>query len=295
MATTILNAFREYRSNLEITDKQTTLVSTRRNNVVSAIEQVITLHQQPSYLIGSYDRNTLIRYLSEGDVDVMVVLHYGDNKSWDTDEGTIKVLTKFKSILDAAFPSVEKRIDRNCVSMKYYEYTLDIVPAFAIDNGSFVIPDTIRQKWLPTNPIAFAERISAVNKNMNGSFIPLIKMIKGWNREKGFPLKSFHLECLMYDRYKTYTQAYTYSSMISLFFQNLESYLSNASFDPVTGDRVDTYLDNYGQVSRRQKAIQLARTAAKESSIALVDEEKNPSIAIGEWKDLLGTFFPDYG
>jgi hypothetical protein len=120
-------------------------------------------------------------------------------------------------------------------------------------------------------------------------------MIKGWNREKGFPLKSFHLECLMYDRYKTYTQAYTYSSMISLFFQNLESYLSNASFDPVTGDRVDTYLDNYGQVSRRQKAIQLARTAAKESSIALVDEEKNPSIAIGEWKDLLGTFFPDYG
>lgn len=295
MATTILSAFSEYKSNLEITDLQTTLVSTRRANIVRAIKQVLSLHPNESYLIGSYDRNTLIRYLFEGDVDVMVVLHYENNKSLFSDDSTMKVLSMFKTILDNAYPSIEKNIDRNCVSLKYSEFTFDVVPAFSIYDGSYKIPDTYRQKWLPTNPIAFAEKISLVNKNMDGSFIPLIKMIKGWNRDKNFPLRSFHLECMMYNRYKTYNQSYTYSSMINLFFENLESYLLSPSYDPVTGDRVDTYLDNYAQISRRQNAINLTRKAAQQSSTALAIEKNYPSDAIDEWKSLLGDFFPSYG
>lgn len=120
MAKSVTEAFQQYKSNLEITDYQTSLVSQRRNNVVSAIDQKIKLHTDtPSLLIGSYDRHTLTRYLSEGDVDVMVVLHYGDNKVWDTSNGTIQVLDRFKEILDNAFPMTEKRRDRNCITMRY--------------------------------------------------------------------------------------------------------------------------------------------------------------------------------
>jgi hypothetical protein len=76
MATTINQAFGEYRSTLEVKDRQVWLVAARRYNVVATLTKELSLHSStPSKLIGSYDRHTLTRYLSEGDVDVMIVLH----------------------------------------------------------------------------------------------------------------------------------------------------------------------------------------------------------------------------
>lgn len=296
MATSIQQAFRDFKSNLEITDYQTGLVSQRRNNVISAISRVLTLHPNtPSLLIGSHDRHTLTRYLSEGDVDVMVVLHYGENKVWDTSQGTIQVLEKFKAILDATYPATENRRDRNCITMKFTEFRLDVVPAFINDLGYFKIPDSIRQEWVSTHPIRFAESISTVNGRMENSFIPLIKMVKGWNRHVGWPLRSFHLECLLYNQCCSYTQGYTYSSMLKSFFDNLPGYLSSACTDPIAGDRVDTYLDNLAVETRRQIALRWARKAADTASKAFGYEESYPELSIKTWKLLLGEFFPSYG
>lgn len=296
MATTINQSFKEFASNLEIKDRQVGLVAERRKNVVDALAQKLTLHPgEPSKLIGSYDRNTLTRYLSEGDVDVMVVFHYGENKQWDCPEGTTKCLDRFKDILDAAYPDTKKWRDRNCICMQFSEFLLDVVPAFKNDGGYYKIPDSIRQLWLPTNPFGFADKITTVNQTMEHVFVPLIKMVKGWNREVGRPIHSFHLECMMYNRYCSYTRGYSYSSMLQLFFQDLPGYLATATYDPVMSDRVDGYLDNAAQVTQRQIAIGKAQKAAEKSKEAYEDEEKYPSVAIGEWKALMGEFFPAYG
>ena len=77
MAVTVKQAFQQFSSNLEITDRQTTLVARRRQNVVSALKEGLTLHKAESKVIGSWDRRTLTRYLFEADVDVMVILNYG--------------------------------------------------------------------------------------------------------------------------------------------------------------------------------------------------------------------------
>ena len=301
MATTINQAFSQYSNNLEIKDRQFLLVATRRNNAVAAIANKLSLNTgTPSKLIGSYDRHTMTRLLSEGDVDVMVVLHYGNNKGWDNADGTTKILDRFKSVLDNAFPNTYKRRDRNCISMQYSEFRLDMVPAFSVSSGNDIshyrIPDTVRRQWLPTNPFTFAERITQVNTNMDGKFVPLIKMVKGWNREVRSPLSSFHLECLMYQRYSSYTQGYTYPSMLKLFFENLPGYLSQPIYDPVMRDRVDTYLDNSTLITKRQIAIAKAQSASTAATEAFEDQEiYSPSVSIGEWKALLGRFFPSYG
>lgn len=184
--------------------------------------------------------------------------------------------------------------------MQYSEFRLDIVPAFSISSGDHIsyykIPDSVRRQWLPTNPFTFAESITQVNTNMGGKFVPLIKMVKGWNREVGFPLSSFHLECLMYQRYSSYTQGYTYPSMLKVFFENLPGYLSQPIYDPVMGDRVDTYLDNSALITKRQVAIEKAQSASAAATEAFEDQEiYSPSVSIGEWKALLGRFFPSYG
>ncbi|HSN73574.1 MAG TPA: hypothetical protein VL334_00630 [Anaerolineae bacterium] len=295
MATTINNAFSEFASNLELTDRQANLVSTRRENVIKSFKQALTLHTEEAKVIGSWDRKTLTRYLYECDVDVMVILSYGIHKDWDTGPGTVAVLDRFRSVLSGAYPQTTMRRDRNCITMQFSEFRLDVVPAFKYNEGYYSIPDSIRQKWVLTNPFAFAAKVTEINKAMGGAFVPLIKMVKAWNRHVDWPIRSFHIECMMVQRYQHYTQGYTYSSMLKRFFESLPGYLAQPTIDPVMGDRVDTYLDNNATKTRRQVAKEKAQAAAAAAKEALEDEEKYPPVAINEWKALLGEFFPNYG
>jgi hypothetical protein len=97
VATTISQAFREYASNLELRDRQQSLVAQRRANVVSVLRRRLSLHTEESKVIGSWDRHTLTRFLSEGDVDVMVILDHYSHQHWDTSGGTISALDRFKA------------------------------------------------------------------------------------------------------------------------------------------------------------------------------------------------------
>lgn len=295
MATTVRESFRQYASNLNITDRQSTAVTNSKNNVIREVATELSLHEEKGRVIGSWARDTLTRYLSEGDVDILIVLNYTKHSQWHSAEGTVSALTRFKNILQKAYPDTPCRVDRNCVTMKLSQFRLDIVPGFRYNDGTYIIPDTYQKRWLRTDPIAFASKITSVNKNMSGTFVPLIKMVKGWNREAGWPVRSFHLECILYGHYKSYTQSYTYSSTLDAFFSNLPYYLSNPAYDPVTGERVDSYLDNNALITDRTKAIEKAKKAAARAKEAYGDEEKYPALAIGEWKALFGEFFPAYG
>jgi hypothetical protein len=296
MATDVNQAFSEFQTNLEITDRQVNVVSSAREGSVGAIGAKLSLYESsPSHLIGSYDRHTLIRPLSGSDVDVMVVLNYGAHKEWDTAEGTVKVLDRFKTILDDAYPKTDKRRDRNCINMRFAEFRLDVVPAFRIKTGGFQIPDTLRESWLYTDPPRFAELVTAINKKMENCFVPLIKMVKAWAKAANVPVRSFHLECIMYNRYQSYVKSYTYPSMLAEFFEALPGYLSGSTVEPTMGDRVDGYLDNGAAVTDRSIAIDKAKKAASSAREAYDDQEKYPSVAIKEWKALLGDMFPSYG
>ena len=295
VAKTIKSAFDDYKANLELKDRQATLVSTTRKNVVGVLKQKLTLHLEESKVTGSWDRSTMTRYLSEGDVDVMVILNYGTHKDWDNSEGTIKALDRFKAILDEAYPNTTKRRDQNCITMQFAEFRLDVVPAFKYDTGYYSIPDSVRKLWVYTDPFKFAEKVTEINTRMGGTYVPLIKMIKGWNRNVGWPIRSFHLECMMMQRYQSYTQGYTYDSMVKVFLEELPSLLLYACYDPIKGDRVDTYLDNNAMVTKRTTAINKAKSAATAAKEAYDLTSTNVESSIKKWKSLLGEFFPNYG
>lgn len=297
MATTIDGAFAQYKANLELTDRQEGLVATARANVVNALAAEVALSSERSQVIGSWDRHTLTRYLKEGDVDVMVILAYPANEAWNTPAGATRALDKFKAVLDAAYPYATKRRDRHCITMQFAEFRLDVVPAFKYEDGHYTIPDSVQGRWIQTDPIAFARLMTARNTAMGGSFIPLVKMVKGWNRQNGWSISSFHLECLMYEHCKGYAQAYTLPSLLTVFFEALPGLLASPVFEPTRNERVDGYMDA-GSPTRRSTAIAKARVAAAKATEAYNDQTayaSNISISIGEWKALLGDFFPSYG
>ena len=72
MATTITTSFQKLKSNLEITGLQKSTISTRQENVRSAITNEMEVLD--SFLTGSYSRATMIAPLSEADIDIFIVL-----------------------------------------------------------------------------------------------------------------------------------------------------------------------------------------------------------------------------
>ncbi len=221
----------------------------------------------------------------------MIVLHYEKNKEYYNSEWTIKILDKFRYVLDKKYPNTDKRRDRNCITLQFSEFRLDVVPAFSDKSWYYWIPDSVEKKWIDTDPISFAEKITWINKTMNWNFVPLIKMVKAWNKANGDLLNWYHLECIMEDRYGSYSTSYTYDSMLKAFFSDLPLYLAKNCLDPVRYERVDIYLD-----SSRQSAIKKAEQAKIISALAF---EKSEKLLIKEsvelWKNLLGNQFPSYG
>jgi len=72
MATTIQQSFQKLKENLEITNLQASVVSTRQKNVREVIE--LKMDVLDSFLTGSYSRSTMIAPLKEADVDIFIVL-----------------------------------------------------------------------------------------------------------------------------------------------------------------------------------------------------------------------------
>jgi hypothetical protein len=100
---------------------------------------------------------------------------------------------------------------------------------------------------------------------------------------------------MMLNHYRNYNQSYTFDSMINGFFSNLPAYLKSPSYDPVTVDRVDLYLDNSSLGNKRADFIKRAEMAAVNAKEAYEHGEQYPSVAISKWKDFFGDFFPAYG
>jgi len=101
-------------------------------------------------------------------------------------------------------------------------------------------------KWIKTDPRGYIE----VNKKLNDyndSFRKAVKFVKGWKRNCKranplFPLKSFHLEMVIYNIFLINKDLTTYEA-IKEFFNKLPSFIEN----PSVKDRAnnDTYIDEY--------------------------------------------------
>lgn len=192
MAKTIYQGFSALKSNLEITDLQATTASGRQTNVRDAVGKEMDVVD--SFLTGSYRRSTLIAPLSSADIDVFIVL---EPKYYKAD-GHAKLLDSVKLTLKKTYKRTPD-ISRNgqAVTISFEDFKVDVVPAFNRKGGGYLIPDSIGNRWIVTDPKKHVEVWAAQNKSHNGDLVPLIKMIKVWNREHSKKLRSFHLEALV--------------------------------------------------------------------------------------------------
>jgi tRNA nucleotidyltransferase (CCA-adding enzyme) len=103
MATTLSDGFEIFRSNLEVTDLQSSVLATRQQNVREAVASEFEVLD--TFLTGSYRRSTMIAPLAQADVDVFVVLdpqYYRQNTPQS-------LLERVRERLRATYPKTARR------------------------------------------------------------------------------------------------------------------------------------------------------------------------------------------
>jgi hypothetical protein len=289
MALTVKAGFEKLRSNLEITGLQKTTVSTRQQNVRAAVEAEMKVSD--SFLTGSYARSTMIAPLKEADVDIFMVMGSDHYHWYSEDNGPAKMLDAVKRSLLKRYKTPKISRNGQAVSINFEDFVVDVVPAFPRKGEGYYIPDTERNQWIATNPKVHVDIISKQNGLHAYDLIPLLKMVKGWNRQLGNVFGSFYLELLATQILES-VSIQDFSSGMWFFLDRGVSRIQHTIQDPVSYGGQIYGLRGIGvsdAVSRFNTALGRANKALE------YDRAGKPWDAIAEWRKLFGDYFPTYG
>ena len=286
MTTTIDQGFKSLSSNLEITDLQESGVSTRQKSIREVMEAGLTVLD--SFLGGSYRRNTMIAPLSEADVDIFVVL---SAKHFEVD-GQLALLNKVKAVLRKTYTKTpEISANGQAVTIVFTDFRVDVVPTFNRKGGGYLIPDSQIGRWIGTDPTKHVELWTAANKQHDGDLVPLIKMLKGWNKSRNL-LRSFHLECLALSVFNNVTITNSPSG-VRYFFDKAREKIKFKLPDPAGySDDVAAHVSKQTEIDAIVKRLDWAYERSKEAE-ALAAKGDMPK-AFEKWSLVFKDYFPAY-
>lgn len=292
---TTTQAFDKFRQRLELSTTEQNDAAKRQFDVRDCIRGSFDLTWD--FLSGSYCRSTKTKPLK--DVDIMFVL--GEEEIWRRDKSPIDTLLAFESCLIEKYTGLgQVEIGRRSVTVEfekaYYPeghegkvLSIDAVPAFKAGTNQYEIPDKVLGAWIKTNPEVHQELATAKNKLLNSRWVPLVKMLKGWNRANGKPIKpSFLLEVMALELVEAPFS--NYPDELRNLFGALESSVGQswadpAGLGPAVSDQMTPTLVEAAQHALReaQRQATLARRA---------EETGRQGEALRLWREVLGEYFP---
>ena len=294
MATTINQSFLKFKQNLEITDLQAATVSTRQQNVREVVEAELAV--EDSFLTGSYSRNTMIAPLKEADIDIFIVLNakYFHHYTNGQNGGQAGLLDLVKRTLRRTYTKTPD-ISRNgqAVTIQFTDFYVDVVPAFYRQGGGFLIPNSAAQRWLSTDPKKHVEIMSAANKAHGGDLVPLIKMVKCWNRNNNTYFRSFHLEVLALEILNN-IRIDDFWSGTRYYFDKARAAVARQNLDPAGyGGDVGSYVSGQQKIDEAVGKFQRAYDRAVRAEASA--NRGNITEAVDTWRLIFGDYFPAYG
>jgi hypothetical protein len=196
-------AFRKFRSNLELTQKEQDNASSRQKEIRALMDESFKIADD--FLTGSYRRWTKTK--PPKDVDIFCVFHDDERPKYRKDKSPTIVLTDVEKALIKEYGAKNVHKQRRSVTVDFPDgedeervMSFDVVPAFT-KSSHFEIPDTATTKgWTETNPKVHAEKATAANDAFNGEWKGMVRMAKSWNRAKDKPVKpSFLIEVMAHE------------------------------------------------------------------------------------------------
>ena len=296
---TLDEAFRKFKSRLELNDKEQKNASARQQEVREYLDTKFSIAN--SFLTGSYARYTKTKPLK--DIDIFFVLK--DSERHYRGEAPSAVIDAFYDALREKYGEKAVRKQSRSVNVDfgvhvdtedntdYRILSVDVVPAFPEDDD-YEIPDSDTGQWIKTNPKIHAEKATAAHQAFSNEWKGLVRMVKYWNNnprhgsdkpiKPSFLIEVMALECL-------------YGGWQGQFDRELQSLFSTMA------DRIfDTWADPAGlgpPISngmdhvRKQRARDLLMQASRDATAAInLARQGRNGDALKAWRALFGPKFP---
>ncbi len=275
---TLIQAAEELVDNVSVTDRQEETINGSLSNLKENLaDDENNLHVEETIDSGSYNRDTNIRPLD--DVDTFAVLN---RKEWSDFFGNLpvpqNVLTKFKNYL-TDLPEYKDKVsqDRPCVTVELSKIDFDVLPAFSMAGGGYLIPNHTLTGWTTTYPESLSANLNSINSLRNYKVKPSIKAIKYWNRENGKVIPSYHIEEVAISIFQSF-YFNNYKESIKHWFDNAEYYLESTKFDSI---------EDYNKVITSIKSV---KEKLREAEECYQNDDEDEAIHI--WKEVFGREFP---
>ena len=295
---TLTEAFRKFKSRLELNDKEQANASRRQTEVRDYLDKRFQVSR--SFLTGSYARWTKTKPLK--DVDIFFVL--GKDEEHYRNEHPNEILTDIREALVEEYDrsAVTKQIHSVGIDFgveidsddntDYRIVSVDVVPAF-VDGNNYSIPNNLTGEWMGTNPEIHARKAIDAHQAYSNEWKGLVRMVKYWNQNKrhgekpirpSFLVEVMALECLHGG------WSGSYDRELQAFFATLRKRISEDWADPAglgapVSDRMDA-----AAISRAHSKLDRAnRDIANAINLARCGRNGD---ALRAWRALLGPKFP---
>jgi hypothetical protein len=288
---TTTDAFRKFRSNLELTQGEQDDASRRQKEIRGVMDTEFAL--EDDFLSGSYRRFTKTKPLK--DVDIFCVFGDEERDKYRKNKSPSVILSATEKVLKKEYGNAKKQ--RRSVSIEFpvrgdeeRVMSFDVVPAFA-KGDHYEIADTgTSSGWTETNPKTHADKATDANKAFSGEWKGMVRMLKAWNNEKGKPVKpSFLLEVMCLDLLRPpFGGNYPYEFMqlfASLADRILDDWADPAGLGPDVSDSMDENLKGAAQKALRE-AGHVIRQAIN------VERGGNQGETLRIYRGLFGPKFP---
>jgi len=296
---TIEEAFRKFKTRLELNEREQQNASRRQTEVRDYLETKFQIER--SFLTGSYARHTKTKPLR--DIDIFFVLKQSERTYRNGPAST--VLADFEKALVEKYGRAAVRLQSRSINVDfgvvvdvddntdYRIVSVDVVPAFALGDA-YEIPDSASRSWIRTNPDIHKSKATEAHQAYAREWKGLVRMVKYWNNnprhgtdkpvKPSFLLEVMALECL----HSNWGGAF--DRELQALFATLADRIFDDWPDPAgLGPSVSTDMDQV----RKERARKLLQTASQEASIAIdhVRHGRNGE-ALQVWRRLFGPKFP---
>jgi predicted nucleotidyltransferase len=296
---TLDEAFRKFKSRLELNDREQKNASQRHTEVREYLETKFAVER--SFLTGSYARHTKTKPLK--DIDIFFVLKASE-RHYRSKAPSVVLDDFYNALVDKYGKNAVRKqsrsinIDFGVVidaedNTDYRVVSVDTVPAFE-DGDNYEIPDTDSGKWIKTNPDIHADKAVAAHKAFSNEWKGLVRMVKYWNNnprhgadkpvKPSFLIEVMALQCL----YGGWQGRFDYE--LQGFFSTLADRIFDEWPDPAgLGPPISNGMDQ----TRKTRARDLLRQASRDASVAInLARQGQNGEALKAWRALFGPKFP---
>jgi hypothetical protein len=268
----------------------------RRNLFIDAFETLGDVeHGRPS---GSLARGSQIDPIR--DVDTYMEFDAAQHPTWGTagtsaQDALDYTQAKVRELLGAtegSFAQVVRLATTRNHAVKCFlddpddpdAFTVDVMPVLKQADGTLLIPEALSSQWVPANPKYLIDEVARRHASWP-YFVPVIRLLKRWTREKSTGIKPLVLEVMALDHLP---EAQTRGEALKRFFAAANYNIGWPVVDPagLCGE-IQPDIDKAAAKKFLEEAAEISYRAEDARACGETDE------AACLWRKLFGEAFPE--